>query len=171
MAERLGNDEAAEHWFRDGLQVAPEDFYMRSACADVLLRHRLAAETLQLLRGFESMESMLLRVAIAHQELHDGAGSEADEQLSAAFIVEQRRGEAVHRREQARFLLDVDRQPVAALAAAQENWRVQREPDDILILLRAADAAHQAPAAAAAVQFLKQTGLEDARLNPYLGAT
>jgi tetratricopeptide (TPR) repeat protein len=167
MAERLGNDEDAEYWFRQGLQLAPEDFYMRTACADLLLRHRRAAETLQLLSGYESMEPMLLRAAIAHGELHDGAGSLADDQLAAAFAVEERRGEAVHRREQARFFLDVDRQPAAALAAAQENWRVQREPDDILILLRAAQAAHQPQAAADALQFLRQTGLEDSRLDVF----
>jgi tetratricopeptide (TPR) repeat protein len=165
MAERLGNDEDAEHWFREGLQVAPDDFYMRTACADLLLSHGRAAETLQLLGGYESMEPMLLRIAIAHGELHDGAGSPADAQLSAAFTVEEQRGDAVHRREQARFFLDVERQPAAALAAARENWRVQREPDDILILLRAARAAHQPQAAVDALQFLRQTGLEDSRLD------
>lgn len=164
MAERLGNDEDAEHWFREGLQLAPDDLYMRTACADLLLRHGRAAETLQLLSGYESMEPMLLRVAIAHGELHDGAGALADGQLADAFTVEERRGEAVHRREQARFFLDVDQQPAAALAAARENWRVQREPDDILLLLRAAEAAHQPQAAADALQFLRQTGLEDSRL-------
>jgi tetratricopeptide (TPR) repeat protein len=167
MAERLGNDKDAEHWFLEGLQLAPEDLYMRTACADLLLRRGRAAETLQLLSGYESMEPMLLRVAIAHGELHDGAGSVANGQLAAAFTVEERRGEAVHRREQARFFLDVDRQPAAALAAAQENWRVQREPDDVLILLRAAQAAHQPRAAADVLQFLRQTGLEDSRLDVF----
>ena len=163
MAERNGNDAAAEHWFREGLQTAPEDFYMRTACADLLLRHGRAAETVQLLAGHESMEPMLLRIAIAHRQLQDGAGSHAEALLSGAFEVEQQRGDVVHRREQARFLLDVKQQPAAALAAAEENWKVQREPDDVLILLRAAQAAHQAQAAAIALQFLRQTGLEDAQ--------
>jgi tetratricopeptide (TPR) repeat protein len=171
MAERSGDDAAAEHWFREGLQAAPQDFYMRTACADLLLRHGRAAETLQLLGGYESMEPMLLRIAIAHRELHDGDSAHAEELLANAFTVEQQRGDAVHRREQARYLLDVDHQPAAALAAAEENWRVQREPDDLLILMRAAAAAHQAPAAAGAQRFLDKTGLEDVRLNPYRGAT
>jgi tetratricopeptide (TPR) repeat protein len=171
MAERLGRDEAAEHWFREGLQIAPGDFYMRIACADLLLRHSRAAETLQLLAGHESMEPMLLRIAIAHRQLHDDASSQTEALLSGAFDVEQRRGDAVHRREQARFLLDVNQQPTAALAAAEENWKVQREPDDILILLRAAQAAHQPRAAVTALQFLKQTGLEDVRLDPYRDTT
>ena len=171
MAERLGNDAAAEHWLREGLQLAPADFYMRIACSDLLLRHGRPAETLQLLAGYESMEPMLLRVAIAHRQLKDGASSHDEALLLSAFEVEQQRGDAVHKREQARFLLDVAQQPIAALAAAEDNWRVQREPDDILILLRAAQAAHQAQAAAAALKFLKQTGLEDVRLAPYRSAT
>jgi len=167
MAERLGNDEAAEHWLREGLQLAPEDFYMRAACADLLLRHGRAAETLQLLAGYESMEPMLLRIVIAQGLLGDSHGAQARAMLSGVFNVEQQRGEAVHRREQARFLLDVEQQPAAALVAAQENWRVQREPDDVLILLRSAQAAHQPEAAAPALLFMQQQRLEDVRLEPY----
>ena len=171
MAERLADDAAAEHWFRQGLASAPEDFYMRLACADLLLRHSRAAETLELLVGYESMEPMLLRVAIAHRQLQDGASAQAEALLSSAFDVEQMRGDAVHRREQARYLLDVEHQPAAALAAAQENRKVQREPDDMLILLRAAQAARQPAAAGAVQQFLRQTGLEDSRLDAYRNPT
>jgi tetratricopeptide (TPR) repeat protein len=167
MAERLGNDPAAEHWFREGLQIAPQDFYMRTACADLLLRQGRAAETLALLAGYESMEPMLLRIAIAHEQLHDDGATSADTALSSAFTVEQQRGDSVHRREQARYLLDVSHQPEAALAAAQENWRVQREPDDILILLRAAHDAHSGQAAQPALEFLEQQQLQDVRLEPY----
>ena len=91
--------------------------------------------------------------------------------LANAFSVEEQRGEAVHRREQARFLLDVAHDSSAALGAAQENWQVQREPADVLILLRAAHAAGRPDAAAPALQFVRQHGLEDARLLPYLEST
>ncbi len=167
MAERQGDDAAAEHWLREGLQLAPEDFYMRAACADLLLRQRRAAETLQLLAGFESMEPMLLRIVVAQQQLGQGEGAAGRAMLASAFDVEQQRGEAVHRREQARFLLDIEQQPEAALAAAQENWRVQREPDDLLILLRTAQAAHRPDAARQALLFMQQQQLEDVRLEPY----
>ena len=171
MAERLGDDAAAEHWLREGLQIAPQDLYIRAACADLFLRHDRPAETLELLKGFESMEPMLLRAAIAHRELNDGAGAHDETLLSTAFEVESRRGDGVHRREQARFMLDIEHQPKEALAAAEQNWRVQREPDDLLILIRAAQAAHEPHEAAPAIEFLKANGLEDARDAPYLGAT
>ncbi len=170
MAERHGDDAAAERWFRDGLEAQPEDLYMRGAWADVMLRHGRAAETLELLHGYESMEPMMLRIAIAHRLLRDGQGAPAEALLSTAFDLEQKRGDAVHRREQARFLLDVDDQPLAALEAAEENWRVQREPEDILILLRAAQAAHRPDRAEPARRFLQTTGLEDARAAQFRGA-
>ena len=67
MAERLGRDADAEHWFSEGLQYAGDDFYTRTAYADLLLRHGRDAETLRLLGDYRSMEPMLLRVAIAEK--------------------------------------------------------------------------------------------------------
>jgi tetratricopeptide (TPR) repeat protein len=165
MATRMGHDDEAERWFRDGLQIAPEDFYMRAALADLLLRAGRANETLQLLTGYESIEPMLLRLALAHQALNDAQGAQVRALLSSAFDVEQRRGEAVHRREQARFLLDIDHQAEAALTEALENWKLQREPEDALILMRTAQAAHRPDAAAPALEFLRQHQLEDVRLD------
>jgi tetratricopeptide (TPR) repeat protein len=167
MAERLGDDAAAEHWLREGLQLSPDDIYMRTACADLLLRHARAADALQLLAGYESMEPMLLRIAIAQKMLGDPRSAQTRSGLSNAFALEAQRGDAVHRREQSRFLLDIEQQPAAALAAAQANWEVQREPDDLLILMRSARAARRPDAAAAALQFLQQWQLQDVRLEPY----
>ena len=168
MAERLGRDADAEHWFTEGLQYSRDDFYTRSAYADLLLRHGRDAEALRLLSDYRSMEPMLLRVAIAEKRTGDSQATRTDALLSNAFAVEAQRGDAVHRREQARFLLDVEQEPEQALLAAQENWRVQREPDDVLILLRSAAAAHRPDKAAPALEFLRQAQLEDVRLSPYL---
>jgi tetratricopeptide (TPR) repeat protein len=169
MAERRGDDAAAERWLRQGLEVAPDDLYMRAALADVLLRQQRPAETLQLLSGMDSMEPMLLRLAIAHRMLRDSLAQSSATLLGGEFALEQQRGDAVHRREQARYFLDVDPQPRAALAAALANWQVQREPDDVLVLLRAAQAAQQPDAAAPVRQFLRQQHLEDVRLRGYQG--
>jgi predicted Zn-dependent protease len=171
MAERLGDDAAAERWFRAGLALSPTDLYMRNALADLLLRHGRPEEALVLLVGYESMEPMRLRIAIAQKMLGSPQLSASRAMLAAAFEVEERRGDAVHRREQARFLLDVEGEPAAALAVAEANWSVQREPDDLLILLRAAQAAGQPAAAAPAQEFIAEHRIEDSRLRPYLPAT
>jgi hypothetical protein len=71
----------------------------------------------------------------------------------------------VHRREQARFLLEVEDQPKRSLAAALENWTVQHEPDDVLALVNAARAAGSPAAAEPALEFVRTQGLLDVRIN------
>jgi tetratricopeptide (TPR) repeat protein len=166
MAVRLGLDADAQRWFQQDLNLAPADFYVRAAYADLLLRQGRAGEALTLLQGQESFEPLLLRIAIAQKQLHDPRLALSSARLKAAFAAETQRGEAVHRREQARFLLEVEDQPKLALAAASENWAVQREPDDVLVLVAAARAAGNPAAAEPALDFVRSEGLRDARIVP-----
>jgi tetratricopeptide (TPR) repeat protein len=165
MAVRLGQDAEAERWFKLDLELAPADFYVRGAYADLLLQQGRAVDALQLLQGQESFEPLLLRIAIAQQQLRDPKLAQSRARLEAAFAAELQRGEAVHRREQARFLLTVQQQPQLALDAARENWRVQREPDDARVLVAAARAAGNPGAAAAAIAVLSAAGVRAARLD------
>jgi tetratricopeptide (TPR) repeat protein len=165
MAVRLGRDAEAERWFQQDLRLAPTDFYVRAAYADLMLQQGRPAETLMLLAGQESLEPLLLRIAIAQKQLHDRALGQSSARLRAAFAAELQRGEAVHRREQARFLLEVLDQPKLSLAAALENWRVQHEPDDVLVLMHAASAAGNPGAAAPAIDFVRSQGQSDVRID------
>lgn len=164
MAVRLGRDADAERWFREGLRLSPHDFYVRAAYADLLLRQRRSAEVLALLKGEESIEPLLLRLAIAQKQQRDPGLTRSTELLQAAFAAEAERGDAVHRREQARFLLEVQDRPQEALAAALANWAVQHEPDDLLILVHAARAAGTPQQAAPALEFARAQALSDVRL-------
>ena len=164
MAVRLGRNAEAEHWFKNGLQFSPDDFYIRAAYADLLLSQRRAREALALLRGRESLEPLLLRVALAQKDLREPGLTDSRVRLAAAFASEAQRGEAIHRREQARFLLDVTGETREALQAALANWQVQHEVDDVLVLIRAARAAGEPSAAAPAIQFVRQHNLEDVRV-------
>ena len=165
MAVRLGRDEEAERWFQQDLRLSPTDFYVRAAYADLMLQQGRPAETLALLAGQESLEPLLLRIAIAQKQLHNPALGQSSARLSAAFAAEVQRGEAVHRREQARFLLEVLDQPKLSLAAALENWRVQHEPDDVLVLMHAASAVGNPGAAAPAIDFVRTQGQSDVRID------
>ena len=123
-----------------------------------------------MLSDYRSMEPMLL---CGHRREHTRAPVRPPEldafPLSNAFtwLPEAQRGDAVHRREQARFLLDIEQQPAQALLTPRrENWRVQREPDDVLILLhRSMPPRHIDPTwgRRAVLEFLRQAQLEDAR--------
>jgi hypothetical protein len=165
MAVRLGRDADAQRWFEQDLNLVPKDFYVRAAYADLLLRQARPGEALTLLQGGESFEPLLLRIAIAQRQLHDPGLAQSSARLRAAFAAETQRGEAVHRREQARFLLEVEDQPKLSLAAALENWAVQREPDDVLVLVNAAKAAGRPAAADPALEFVRAQGQGDVLVN------
>jgi tetratricopeptide (TPR) repeat protein len=165
MAVRLGLDADAQRWFQQDLNLVPTDSYVRAAYADLLLRQGRAGEALTLLQGQESFEPLLLRIALAQKQLHDPRLAQSSARLRAAFAAETQRAESVHRREQARFLLEVENQPQLALATASQNWSLQREPDDALVLVAAARAAGDPAAAAPALDFMRRADLRDARVS------
>ena len=164
MATRLGDDAAAERWFNAALAGSPNDFYVLGAYADLLLRQGRPAEVLRLLHSKDSIEPLLLRIAIAQKALRDPGLGVSRARLKAAFAAEERRGESIHRREQARYLLEIEARPRQALDAALLNWQVQREPDDGLVLVAAARAAGTPLSATPALNVLRLQGLRDNRL-------
>jgi tetratricopeptide (TPR) repeat protein len=170
MAVRLGRDTDAEHWFRVALTHSPHDFYVRAALADLLLRQHRSGEVLLLLQGQESIEPLLLRLAIAQKQQGSRDLARSAQLLQAAFATEAARGEPVHRREQARFLLEVQNRPQEALVVALANWDVQREPEDALVLVNAARAAGAPERAAPALEFARAQGLRDVRMAAATGA-
>lgn len=108
----------------------------------------------------------MLRLAIAEQRLGLAQSAVHRTELAARFAASRRRGdEAVHRREEARFTLELLEQPRAALKLALANWQTQREPADARILLEAAKASGDAAAARPAIDWLGQSRLEDRRVN------
>ena len=77
----------------------------------------------------------------------------------------------MHRREEARFALHLDRDPARALSLARDNWRVQREPADLRILAEAVAATGDADALATVRRWLAETGIEYQAVANLVGAT
>lgn len=165
MAVRMGRENDAEHWFQNGLRFAPEDFYIKAAYADLLLRTHRPKDVLTLLRGQDSIEPLLLRITIAQKQLGDKGLAASRARLSAAFAAETQRGEGIHRREQARFLLEVEQQPQAGLQVAIDNWQLQHETDDVLVLIYAAKTTHSMALAQPALEFVRAHNLQDVRIE------
>jgi len=84
--------------------------------------------------------------------------------LEARFAASRMRGDAVHRREEARFTLHLIGRPQDALRLALENWEVQREAWDARLVLEAALASGEPKSAAGVVAWLRDKRLEDPRI-------
>ncbi len=165
MAERLGDATAAEAHFKAALALGKEDNFLLAAYADFLLAERRERDVIALLRDRERSDTLLLRLALAAHRLGRPEAGGYVRTLGERFAAAALRGERLHLAEEARYLLDLRGDAAAALAAAAENWKTQREPRDALILLEAAQAASAPAAAAPVLDWLGRSGFEHAGMR------
>lgn len=159
--ERLGRFDAAETHYRKALAHAPGDNFLLVAYADLLLDRGRPRDVVRLLAGSEDADTACLRVALAHAALGGPEAGRYAWTMAARYAGYAVRGIDYFDRERVRFVLHVERDPVAALAIAQRNWEIQRAPWDARVLLEAALAARQPEAAAPVIAFVRESGLQD----------
>lgn len=157
MADRLGDATATERHFQAALALGVDDNFLLAAYADFLLQQGRSREVVALLKDRGRSDTLLLRLALATRDLGLPEAAQLARTLGERFAAAALRGERLHLGEEARYLLELQGDAKAALAAAAENWKSQREPRDALILLQAARAPE---AAAPALDWLARTGFE-----------
>ena len=165
MAQRAGDDIAAEGYFKAALHANPADAYTKAEYADLLLRRGRASEVLQLLQGDEQQDNLLLRLAIAATRLRTREAARLSGEFQARYEAARRDGDMTHLREQARFLLEVRGNGPAALEIAARNWNVQREPADVRIYCAAAAFTGSAMELRRLREWIRQIQYEDAVLS------
>jgi hypothetical protein len=124
-----------------------------------------------LVLGESRVDALLLRLALAQKMLEAPAFDATRATLRARFAASRARGDTGHRREEARFALELDGDPAAALRLATANWAVQREPADLRILAEAAVAMGDAQARDTVRRWLADTGLEYAAVSRIAGSS
>lgn len=171
IAWRMNRVPDAERHFRDALALAPDDAYLLGAYADFLLDTARREDVETLLAGRDRVDPLLLRLALASKLSHSASLSERAAQLRERFDASRMRGDAVHLREEARFTLHLLGDAPRALQLAKDNWRVQKEPADLRILIEAAIAAGHRDALDLAREWVRTSGLQDATIEKLLSAT
>lgn len=165
MAARQGAMAAADQHYQNALAAGDADSYLLASYADFLLDAGRAKEVVHLLRERTRADPLLLRLTLAERALQLPALREHIAALQARFDASRLRGDVVHRREQARFELELLHNPGVAVQLARANWAVQREPADARVLLEAALAAGEPAAAAPVLHWLAQSRLQDAHIT------
>ena len=164
IAWRLGDTRGAERHFRDALALDVTDNFLLAAYADFLLEQNRPADVVALLKDWTRSDTLLLRLALAERALKLASAEPHARALGERFADSAQRGERLHLQEEARYLLELKGDARAALAAASENWKAQREPRDAAILLKSALAAGDPRAAQPALEWLETTGFESRTL-------
>ncbi len=161
----LGQPALAERHYREALGLGRDDGYLLAAWSDFLLDAGRPDEVIRQLAGWEASDTLLLRLALAETALQAPGAARHAQALDDRFAAARLRGDTTHRAEEARYQLHLRGDVAQALRLATDNYRVQREPRDARVLLEAAIAAHDAPAAQPVRDWLRASGFEDARLQ------
>ena len=169
MAWRLGRYDASEGYFKTALKQGVTDQFLLGAYTDFLLARQRPGEVIALLTDWERSDILLLRLALAGKATGDKRSAGWAAQLRERFVAAALRGDRLHEQEAARFELDIEGNALRALALASANYKIQKEPRDAEILMRAAAAAKQAKTAQAALDWLRTSRYQDPALEAVAG--
>ena len=168
LEARAGRIDAADEAYRRALAAQRESYTLLSY-ADFLLHNDRAADVLRQLRDEPRTDAVLLRLAIAGEQVGPTQAARDAQELAERFAAAgQRPGDLPHARERAMAALWIAHDAQRALALSRINLERQREPADLLLLARAARAADDAAALREARAARQQMRLHDARLDSLL---
>lgn len=165
MSDRAGYTTEADTYFQAALKLQITDAYLLAAYAEFLLDTGRPQEVIKLLKGKERSDVLLLRLTLAEQAINAPQATAHVATIRTRFAAARLRGDKLHIQDEARFYLHLLKQPQEALRLAQENWQDQHEPSDARILLEAALANRDKAAAQPALDWLKQSRIEDRHLQ------
>jgi tetratricopeptide (TPR) repeat protein len=169
VAHWQGNLDLAEKNYRNALGLGLKDAYLFAAWSDFLLDQKRPKEVIQLLLPMQASDPLLLRLALAYQQMASPETLAISKKLEERFNATRFRGDSTHMAEEARFQLYLVKDPRGALKLAQANYTVQKEPRDARILWEAAQAAKMPESASPVKQWLKESGFEGFRIHPQTG--
>jgi Flp pilus assembly protein TadD len=164
LATRLGRPADAERHYRRALALGLTSQFLLANYGDFLLDEGRHAEAVALLRDWVRSDVLLLRLTLAEQALGAPDFKAHAQVLRERFAAAALRGDTLHRQEESRFQLRVERNAARALELAVANWAIQREPYDARILLEAAVAAGRRDAAQPVLDWLARSRHEDPQL-------
>jgi len=160
IATRL-EDPKAESYYEEARGLDGGNVYLLTAFADYLLDQGHPEKDIPLLLGFERIDPLYLRLALAAQAAHDPRFPAFRDGVAGRLAAARRQGDKLHLRDDSRFALEIEHDAPGALSFAELNWETHKTPADARVLVDAAIASQDRSAAAPVAEFVANTHLED----------
>lgn len=158
VASRAG-DADADRWFRTALAMAPQDVRTLAAYARYLRAQHRHREVIALLAEVPDHDGLALQRALSARAMRLPSSPALVASQSRRYALARALGSTPELRDEAELSLALDDDPRRALALAEQNFRQQRDVEDVDILWRSAGAARDEAALQRLRTWLRAHGL------------
>jgi hypothetical protein len=110
-------------------------------------------------------DALLMQSILAYKGLKDPAEKDLAALLKSRLNAQSLRQESLIERPQLIYLIDYANDPAAGLRLSIDNWKIQQEPRDAVLFLKAALALQQAQAAQPVMAWLDKTNYSDPQIK------
>lgn len=175
FAQALGEIEKATRYYNTALQLAPDQPYVLVHYAELLLDQSRYQDVIGLFASRAesalSDEQKILYVRaldMSEEQDHLDRANNIRDDLTEIFNAAFKRAEALPNKAYSQYALYLSNEPEKALDAARDNWVLQKEPSDTLLLAMAAQANGAQEELATLARWLESHQTEDVRLERVL---
>ena len=110
-------------------------------------------------------DALLMQYILAYKGLKDPAEKNLAVLLESRLKSQSLRQEALIERPQMIYFIDYANDPAAGLRLSIDNWKIQQEPRDAVLFLKAALALNQAQAAQTVLAWIEKTNYVDPQIK------
>lgn len=158
------SDMAIATWNKQ-LKITPKSHMIKLSLAELWVQEGQYLQVKQMSASVAPTDALLMQYVLALKGLQDPAEKNLAALLESRLKSQSLRQEALIERPQLIYFIDYAKDPAAGLSLSIENWKIQQEPRDAVLFLKAALALNQLQAAQTVVAWLDKTNYSDPQIK------
>ena len=157
-------DMAVATWQKQ-LKITPKSHIIKLSLAELWVQQGQYFLVKQMPGSAAPTDALLMQSILAYKGLKDPAEKDLAALLESRLKAQSLRQESLIERPQMIYLIDYANDPAAGLRLSIDNWKIQQEPRDAVLFLKAALAVNQPQAAQAVLAWLEKTQYTDPQVK------
>lgn len=154
--------------WRQQLTAMPQSHLIRLSLAELLNKQSLFSEALKITDIENASDALLMQALLAARGLKDRKEQKLAKLIESRLATQSLRNESLIERPKLIYLIEYDIDAKAGLQLSIDNWKVQQEPRDAVLFVKAALKAAQPQAAEPVASWVQQTNYADPELAAQL---
>ena len=160
-----GQSDMAIATWKKQLKITPKSHAIKLSLAELWVQEGQYLQVKQMSGSVASTDALLMQYILAYKRLQDPAEKNLATLLESRLNSQSLRQEKLIERPQLIYFIDYANDPAAGLRLSIENWKIQQEPRDAVLFLKAALALNQPQAAQSVLAWIEKTNYSDPQIK------